>query len=66
MAGSLQSILTTHQDKYLVLGINNQIDVYDFAAMLPTFKDPSYKTKPTVMKKGKLELLDRKLSGTFI
>ena len=58
--GSLQSILTTFENKYLVLGINNQIDVYDFATMFPTFKNQQ------VFKKGKLELLERKLSGTFI
>ena len=35
--------------------------------MLPTFKDPAQMNlKPSVTKKGRLELLDRKLSGTFI
>ena len=60
MAGSLQAIITTNENKYLVLGINNQIEVYDFASALPTFRNEQ------VLKKGKLDLLDRKISGTFI
>ena len=60
MAGSLQAITTTNENKYLVLGINNQVEVYDFANMLPTFKNEQ------VLKKGKLDLLDRRVSGTFI
>ena len=60
VAGSLQAIITTNENKYLVLGINNQIEVYDFANALPTFRNEQ------VLKKGKLDLLDRKISGTFI
>ena len=60
VAGSLQAITTTNENKYLVLGINNQIEVYDFASMLPTFRNDQ------VLKKGKLDLMDRRISGTFI
>ena len=60
MAGSLQSITTTNENKYLILGINNQVEVYDLSNALPTFKNEQ------VLKKGKLDLLDRKISGTFI
>ena len=39
VAGSLQSILTTNDNKYLILGVNNQIEVYDFTSVLPTFRN---------------------------
>lgn len=60
VAGSLQSIITTNENKYLLLGINNQIEAYDFSATLPTFRNDS------IWKQGRLDLLDRKISGTFI
>ena len=60
VAGSLQAIITTNEHKYLILGVNNQIEIYDFANVLPTFRNDQ------LLKKGKLDVLDRKISGTFI
>jgi len=59
-AGSVQSVLVTDHSKFLILGVNNQIQAYDFATFMPTMRGT------TVQKLGKLDFLSQKSSGTFI
>ena len=36
--GSLQSMLITDYNKYLITGVNNQIQAYDFGSFMPTMR----------------------------
>lgn len=60
--GSLQSILVTDYNRYLLLGVNNQIQAYDFSTFMPSLRSNT----GTIAKPGKLDLLCQKSSGTFI
>ena len=55
-------MLLTDYNKFLILGVNNQIQAYDFGSFMPTMR----MNTGTIQKLGKLELLCQKSSGTFI
>ena len=61
-SGSVQSILVTEQNKFLLLGVNNQVQAYDFTTFMPSLRANT----GTVQKAGKFEMLCSKSSGTFI
>jgi hypothetical protein len=62
VGGSIQSILVTNENRFLLLGVNNMIQAYDFGVFMPTMRANT----STVIKLGKLDLLCQKTSGTFI
>ena len=60
--GSVQAIVVTDHNNFLLLGVNNKIQAYDMPAFLPQAHGPG----GSLTKPGKLDLLCSKESGTFI
>ena len=60
--GSVQSILVSEKNKFLLLGVNNQIQAYEMRTFLPSMRANTN----TFVKAGKFEMLCQKSSGTFI